>query len=216
MGLFTDIRFQTAVLRYQTGFQGCHVRQFDSALVSRPIVIDFRAIPARAWLLRHFLVRALHYTILHPAFLHSVQKMDLTITTDVIVGAFAGHRLCSNLLACSPVLANRIFPIVGAKRSFVTIFSIETLETIAPKVRIVCRHEAIAGVGAAVDGAGIGTRRVLGHLIRDIEPVHVQQIVENAYVIALEAVELELDHQKLSERPQVFVLEHVPLGDLLY
>lgn len=39
--LFTDIRFQTAVLRYQTGFQGCHVRQFDSALVSRPICKSF-------------------------------------------------------------------------------------------------------------------------------------------------------------------------------
>lgn len=67
-----------------------------------------------------------------------------------------------------------------------------------------------------LDGARIRIRRILGHLIRDIEPVHVQQIVQNAYVIALEAVELELDHQKRSERPEELVLEHVPLGDLLY
>lgn len=67
-----------------------------------------------------------------------------------------------------------------------------------------------------LDGARIGIRDILGHLIRDIEPVHVQQIVENAYVIALEAIELELDHQKRSERPEEFVFEHVPLGDLLY
>lgn len=39
-----------------------------------------------------------------------------------------------------------------------------------------------------VDGAGIRIGHVLGHLIRDVEPVHVQQIVENAYVIALEAI----------------------------
>lgn len=67
-----------------------------------------------------------------------------------------------------------------------------------------------------VDGAGIRIGHVLGHLIRDVEPVHVQQIVENAYVIALEAIQLELDHKERPERPHEPVLEHVPLGDLLY
>lgn len=67
-----------------------------------------------------------------------------------------------------------------------------------------------------MDGAGIRIRHVLGHLIRDIEPVHVQQIVENAYVIALEAIQLELDDKERPERPHESVLEHVPLGDLLY
>lgn len=128
---------------------------------------------------------------LKPTF-HSIQKMDLTITTDVVIGAFAGHCFCSNLsatiyimisldayskkkrkfharrarvnlffsraenstrfvinffwwndkmylilvLANASILTNRIFPIVRAERSFVTIFSIETVETIAPKVPV--------------------------------------------------------------------------------
>lgn len=125
---------------------------------------------------------------LKPTF-HSIQKMDLTITTDVVIDAFAGHCFCSNLsatihvmisllfkekakvsctkssskfiffqsrksneirnqfflndkmylilvLANASILTNRIFPIVRAERSFVTIFSIETVETIAPKVPV--------------------------------------------------------------------------------
>lgn len=43
--------------------------------------------------------------------------------------------------------------------------------------RIVSRHEAIPGVGAMLDGTAIRIWHVFGHLIRDIEPVHVQQIV---------------------------------------
>ena len=33
----------------------------------------------------------------NPTAIHGVQKVNLTVTTDVTVGAFAGHRLCSNL-----------------------------------------------------------------------------------------------------------------------
>lgn len=40
------------------------------------------------------------------------------------------------VLANASILTNRIFPIIRAKRSFVTIFSIETVETIAPKVPV--------------------------------------------------------------------------------
>lgn len=40
------------------------------------------------------------------------------------------------VLANASILTNRIFPIVRAERSFVTIFSIETVETIAPKVPV--------------------------------------------------------------------------------
>ena len=65
-----------------------------------------------------------------------------------------------------------------------------------------------------MDGTGIRVRHVLGHLIGDIEPVHVQQIVQNPHVIPFELIELELDDQERPERSEQLVLEHIALGDL--
>lgn len=42
--LFADVGLYTAVLRNQSRLQGCHVRQFDSALVSRSICKRFHGL----------------------------------------------------------------------------------------------------------------------------------------------------------------------------
>lgn len=67
-----------------------------------------------------------------------------------------------------------------------------------------------------LNGTGIRVWHVLGHLICDIEPVHVQQIVQNPHVIPFELIELELDDQERPERSKQLVLEHIALGDLFY
>lgn len=121
--LFADVGLYTAVLRNQPRPQGCHVRQFDSALVSRSIckrfhglfhfpraislrkmhtggeewneltVVDFGAISTNAWLLLLFVVRALYYAILEPAFCEQALASCVLVLTYDSRGAVSARNM---------------------------------------------------------------------------------------------------------------------------
>lgn len=57
---------------------------------------------------------------------------------------------------------------------------------------------------------------LLGHFVRHIESIHVEQVVQHSDVIAFESIEFKIDHQKWPESPKTSVLEDVALSHLLH
>lgn len=82
--------------------------------------------------------------------------------------------------------------------------------------RVVRGDEAVPGEGAIAYSARFRNRFVFGHLVRHVESVHVEQIVQHPHVVALEPIELEFDHQEWPESSETSVLEDVTLGNFFH
>jgi hypothetical protein len=81
-------------------------------------------------------------------------------------------------------------------------------------LRVIRSEEAIAGEGTISKGARARILPVLGHFVREIESVDVEQLVEHAHVIALEPLEPELEDEVGPEGAEPAVLQDVALVDL--
>jgi len=55
----------------------------------------------------------------------------------------------------------------------------------------------------------------LCHLVRHVESIHIEQVVQHPDVIALESIELEFDYQERSECSEALVFKNITLGYLL-
>lgn len=71
------------------------------------------------------------------------------------------------------------------------------------------------GESARHHGAGIRSDATVRYLVRDIEPVHVQEVVEHTQMFADVVLQIELDHQIGEIRPDPPRLDHVRLVDFV-